>query len=164
MSIHLRPISSQNLRACLGIELLPEQLLFVAPVAKSLSEAYVNHDLVPLAIYPAAARGWEDTDQPVVGFAMYQVTAGVGFILRLMIASEFQGSGLGRLTMLELIRRLRLEPRVEQIATSYQRGNKRMARLCESLGFEPWNIEYASLDGPELFVALPAETESDDIL
>jgi len=53
----------------------------------------------------------------MVGFTMYELSAGVGFIRRLMIDQRFQRKGYGRAAMLEVIRRLTLHPEVEMIAT-----------------------------------------------
>ncbi len=45
---------------------------------------------------------------------MYEIVAGVGFIMRLMIDRKHQRRGYGRATMLEVIRRLKLCPDIEQ--------------------------------------------------
>ena len=59
----------------------------------------------------------------MVGFIMYELKGGVGFILRLMIDRRHQRQGYGRAAVLEVIRRLKLIPEVQMIATSHQRGN-----------------------------------------
>jgi diamine N-acetyltransferase len=43
--------------------------------------------------------------------------------------------------MVEVIRRLKLHPEVERIATSHDRKNEAAARLYESLGFVDWEHE-----------------------
>ena len=107
---------------------------FVASNVKSLAEAKVNPNLFPLAIYDAKVTGYEKPQLSMVGFTMYEITAGVGFILRLMIDHKYQRQGYGRATILEVIRRLKLYPDVEVIATSYQRGNEAVANLYRNLG------------------------------
>lgn len=72
---------------------------------------------------------------------MYELTDAVGFILRLMIDEKFQRKGYGRAAMLEVIRRLKLYPEVERIATSHIRENEAAARLYEGLGFVDWEHE-----------------------
>lgn len=142
--IHLRPIDRINLAACLALRVHESQVGFVADNARSLAEAYVNPSLVPLAAYPESARGWAgDPPAAMVGFTMYEVVAGVGFILRLMIDRDAQGQGYGRSTVIEVMRRLRLSPEVELVATSHRRDNVAAARLYASLGFEPWRIPWA---------------------
>ena len=129
------------------------QTHLVASTAKSLAEAKVNANLHSLAIYDGAARGYEHPTVPVIGFAMYELAAGVGFIQRLLIDQSQQGRGYGKAAMIEMIRRLRLHPEVEMIATSYRRENEIAAKLYAGLGFVPWPL--ATLPGEEVFVRLP---------
>ncbi len=91
----------------------------VAANAQSLPEAYVNPNLFPLAVYDAAACGYEHPEAPMIGFTIYELAAAVVFIMRLMIDEKYQGQGYGRATMLEVVRRLKLCPDVKVIATSY---------------------------------------------
>ena len=153
--VHLRPITLANYRDCLALEVEDAQAGLIASNAKSLAEAYVNPALTPLAIYDAAARGFEEPPTPMVGFAMYELAAGVGFITRLMIDRAHQGQGYGRAAMTEIIRRLRLSPEVEMIATSHRRENTAAARLYAGLGFVPWDIAYATADAEEVYLRLP---------
>jgi len=153
--VHLRPITRDNLAECLNLRVADSQAQFVALNAKSLAEAYVNPHLFPLAIYPASARGHEAKPPvPMVGFCIYELEAGVGFILRLMINQEHQRCGYGHAAMLEVIRRLRLHPEVELIATSYKRGNEAADHLYGKLGFVPWEIEWAQRSETEKYVRL----------
>jgi diamine N-acetyltransferase len=153
--VHLRPIKSDNLWECLRLKVADGQLDFVATNADSLAQASVNAALVPLAVYDVASRGFEKPPTPMVGFTVYELEAGVGFILRLMIDRHYQRKGYGKATMLEVIRRLRLHPEVEMIATSYRRNNEAAAKLYESLGFVPREISFAKDGGDEVFVRLP---------
>ena len=50
---------------------------------------------IPLAVYDVAARGWIEPREPMIGFAMLELSAGVGFIERLMIDHRFQRRGYG---------------------------------------------------------------------
>ncbi|MGH8057144.1 MAG: GNAT family N-acetyltransferase [Candidatus Entotheonellia bacterium] len=59
-------------------------------------------------IYDRAARGYPTPTVPMMGFVMYEVTCGVGFILRLMIDRKYQRQGYGRAALVEVIRRLKL--------------------------------------------------------
>ncbi len=152
---HLRRVNSENVSECVALQVADEQTQFVASNAKSLAQASVNSALVPLAIYDSAARGFEFSPPvPMVGFTVYELTAGVGFILRLMVDKQHQGKGYGKAAMREVIRRLRLTPEVELIATSYKRGNAVAAHLYESLGFVPWEISYAQDSADEVYMRL----------
>ncbi len=94
-NVHLRPITLTTYKECLALELDPTQVSFVASNAHPLAEAKVNPTLTPLAIYDAAARGHDDPPVPMLGFAMVEIAAGVGFIMRLMIDRAHQGQGYG---------------------------------------------------------------------
>jgi hypothetical protein len=48
--------------------------------------------------------------------------------------------GYGRAAMVEVIRRLKLTPEVEMIATSHRCSNTVAARLYRSLGFVSWDV------------------------
>jgi diamine N-acetyltransferase len=58
----------------------------------------------------------------MVGFTMYEITAGIGFILRLTIDRKYQCQGYRQAAMLEVIQNLKLYSEVELIARSYQPG------------------------------------------
>lgn len=153
--VHLRPITLANYQKCLRLRVRTEQEGLVATNAQSLAEAYVNPNLVPLAVYDRAAQGFEESPLPMVGFTVYELAAGVGFILRLMIDQTYQGRGYGRAVTAEVIRRLQLYPSVEMIATSHRRDNEAAGRLYQSLGFVAWEINSGTPESEEVFLRLP---------
>nr|WP_277880476.1 GNAT family N-acetyltransferase [Leptolyngbya sp. FACHB-1624] len=126
----------------------------VATTTQSLAEAYIDPNLFPLAIYDAVACGYEQPEVPMIGFTMYEIIAGVGFITRLMVDKKYQGQGYGRATMIEVIRRLKLCPDIEIIATSYRKENEIAANLYQSLGFQHWDISFAISHPTEMYVKL----------
>ena len=154
VDVHLRPVTLDNYKEYLGLRVGASQEGLVASNAQSLAEAKVNAALVPLAIYDGAARGYEQPSLPMVGFIMYELTAGVGFILRLMVDRAFQGRGYGRGAMVAVVRRLRLHPEVEMIATSHRRENAAAARLYAALGFVPWEVAWVGPEDAEVFLRL----------
>lgn len=119
---------------------------------KSLAEVYVNPTLHPFGIYDAKAH--YQANPVMVGFTMYEIVDAVGFILRLMIDEKYHRKGYGRAAMIEVMRRLKLHPDVEQIATSHQRHNEAAAKLYESLGFVEWKSELATENSGEKFLIL----------
>ena len=135
VEVHLRKVTRDNFRECLNLQVAESQKDLVATTTQSLAEAYVDPNLFPLAIYDVAACGYEKPEISMIGFTMYEIFAGVGFIMRLMIDKKYQGQGYGRATMIEVIRRLKLSPDVEVIATSYRKENEVAAKLYQSLGF-----------------------------
>lgn len=154
-NVHLRPITKANLDECLALDLEETQRGLVAPNAKSLAQAYVDPHLTPLAIYDVTAVGYERPTVPMVGFVMYEVAEGVGFIARLMIDRESQGKGYGRATMLEVIRRLRMLPEVHLIATSHRVENAVAGKLYHRLGFTDWPVNWAKEHPEEVYLMLP---------
>ena len=152
--VHLRKITKDNLEECLALKVKDSQKNLVATTTKSLAQAYVDPNLFPLAVYDAAACGYEQPEVPVIGFTMYEIVAGVGFIMRLTIDEKYQGQGYGRATMIEVIRRLKLCPNVEIIATSYRKENKIAAQLYQNIGFREWNLSYAISYPTEVYVKL----------
>lgn len=154
VKVHLRRITRDNLQECLALQVDDSQKSLVATTAQSLAAAYVDPNLFPLAIYDAAACGCEQPNVPMVGFTMYEVVAGAGFIMRLTIDRKYQRQGYGRSTMVEVIRRLKLCPDVEIIATSYRKENEVAASLYQSLGFTRWDIAWAKSHPTEVYVKL----------
>lgn len=154
VKVHLRKVTRENFRECLNLQVAESQKNLVATTMQSLAEAYVNLNLFLLAVYDAAVCGYEQPELPMIGFTMYEIVAGVGFIMRLMIDSKYQRQGYGRATMIEVIRRLKLCPDVEIIATSYRKENDVAAKLYQSLGFRQWDISYARSHPTEVYVKL----------
>lgn len=152
--VSLRPVTTDNFKECVALDVHEDQRELVATNVESLALAYVNKNLHPLAIYDIAAQGWENPKLPMVGFVMYEIDAAVGFIARLMIDSKHQGKGYGEATMREVIRRLKLYPQVEIIATSYAPQNSAAANLYRKLGFVPWEEEWLKEVSSETCVIL----------
>lgn len=152
--VTLRPITKSNLSECLRLKVSDGQKHLVASNAKSLAEAYTDGNLHPLAIYDVSDLGWEHPKHPMVGFTMYQIEAGIGFILRLMIDKKHQRNGYGEAAMTEVIRRLKLCPEAELIATSHRDINDGAAALYRKLGFKPWAIEWAEEVEGESYLVL----------
>lgn len=154
--VHLRKITPDNFHECISLKVdeYESQKGLIASKTKSLAEAYVNSNLFPLAIYNAAVMGYEQPQLPMVGFTMYEIVAGIGFIMRLMVDRKYHRKGYGRAAMQKVIRRLKLYPEVELIATSYHRGNETASKLYHSLGFVDWEIEWALNHKSDTFVKL----------
>ena len=152
--VHLRRVTRENFDECVGLQVEAEQAGFVATNTQSLAQAFVDSNLFPFAIYDAVACGHGEPEVPMIGFAMTEMVAGVGFIMRLMIDKKYQRQGYGRAATLELIRRLKLNPEVELIATSYRKENTAAAKLYQALGFRAWNISWAISHPTEIYVKL----------
>ena len=152
LKVSLRPLTQKNLNECSSLKVTDCQQNFIASNVKSLAEAFVNPTLYPFGIYDAKAH--YQSNPIMVGFTMYEIVDAVGFILRLMIDEKYQRKRYGRAAMIEVMRRLKLHPEVERIATSHQRQNKAAAKLYESLGFVEWKSELAAENSSEQFLIL----------
>jgi diamine N-acetyltransferase len=152
--VHLRSITAANLEDCLTLDVAEVQRGWVSPVVRSLAEAYAIPAMVPLAVYDVAARGHEHPPEPPVGFTMYEIADGVGYVVRLLIDQRYQRRGYGRATMIEVIRRMRLHPDVEMIGISHRCTNEPAATLYRDLGFIPWDTHYAQKYPDDQFLRL----------
>lgn len=139
VKVSLRPITPENLDECIALKVANHQKGFIDSNISSLARAAVSPTYHPFGIYDADAH--HQANPCMVGFVMYGLSNARGFILRLMIDEKFQRRGYGRAAMVEVIRRLKLHPEVERIATSYDKKNEAAARLYESLGFVDWKHE-----------------------
>lgn len=127
--ITLQPITRDNFHLVIDLKVGDGQETFVAPNLYSIAEAQVSPGFVPLAIYE---------DETLVGFLMYGPdpdAPGDYWIIRLMIDQDHQGRGYGRAAMQQAIGRIKAEPEVRRILTSYVPDNAGAARLYASLGF-----------------------------
>jgi diamine N-acetyltransferase len=135
----LEKVTPENLDAACGLTVRPEQRSFVAPVVKSLAEAYVHADIAwPRLIFAGDelvgfVMGAFDPINPVQAFRCC--------VWRLNIAADRQGRGYGRFA-------------IEAVgAEARRRGHRRLSVLWERgahgpedfylrLGFRPTGQEY----------------------
>ena len=154
--VSLRPITPENLDECISLKVADHQTGFIASNVQSLAQAAVSTTYHPFGIYDADAH--YRANPPMVGFVMYGISNARGFILRLMIDEKFQKRGYGRAAMVEVIRKLKLHPEVERIATSHDRKNEAAARLYESLGFVDWKHESRTDNSGERYLILQEDS------
>ncbi|MFD0868193.1 acetyltransferase [Chlamydia abortus] len=126
--VELRPVDHDNWYDCTQIQVTDEQqTLFPVPAVYWLAEsAYCGYS--PLAIYSG-------TD--LVGLAIYAIDPEDGqyWIMAFVIDRQFQGKGLGRAGLTELIRYMKEKHACEYIILGHRPGNDRASGLYESLGF-----------------------------
>ena len=133
--IELRDITPDNHLEVRSLSVHPEQTRFVADVDKSLADAFVWRDALARAAYHQGAA---------VGFVMIfpYSEAGVSHvnIVRLMIAAEHQGIGLGRQLLAETLLWIdALSP--DRIRISTLPDNETALRLYRSFGFVENGVE-----------------------
>jgi len=142
MTVDLRPITAENFRAVVKLEVLPEQSGFVAPNVLGIAETYVYPEAEPRAIYAG---------DELVGFVLFHPVdrskpAEGHCIVRLMIAHQFQGRGLGRQALEAAVDWIARERAVDRVRLSVVPSNEKARGLYRSAGF----VETGELDDGEL--------------
>lgn len=135
----LEPVTPDNYDATLALTVAPEQESFVAPVVKSLADAWVWRDgAIPLAALE---------DGTVVGFVLlYYPFEAEGSdhitLVRFMVDAQHQRRGLGAALMTETMDHARgLEPSPSRMKLSVIPENEGAQRLYERFGFTGNEIE-----------------------
>ncbi len=128
MNVTLREVTMGNFIECIKLCVGEAQKRFVASNTFSLAEAKADKVSNPFAIYAG---------DEMVGFVMYDVNREEkrGYISRLMVDARFQGKGHGRAAMSEVVDRLKREPGLHDVQTSYHPENHVAEALYASLGF-----------------------------
>jgi diamine N-acetyltransferase len=143
-TISLRPVTSDNFVACIGLSLTSEQRArgYVAENVLSLAQAYVEPWWTPLAVY---------ADETMVGFVMYgrwtqraysemwgdKPKPGIDYILRMMVDGRYQGHGYGKAALAALVERIKAQGDCQAIELDYDRDNIAADRLYGGCGFRP---------------------------
>jgi diamine N-acetyltransferase len=139
-TVELREITRENVWHVCRLRVADDQRAFVADNLESIAEAYVEPSFRPFAIYATEVPQLQEpagAGDGLVGFTMYgrEDEPGRWWVIRLMVAEQYQGRGYGRAAMQQLIGLMRERESCEAIVTSVVPGNLAAARLYESLGF-----------------------------
>jgi diamine N-acetyltransferase len=147
MTVELRPITAENFQAVIKLEVLPEQSEFVAPNVRGIAETHIYPDAEPRAVYAG---------DDLVGFVLFHPVdrdkpAEGHCIVRLMIAHQFQGRGLGRQALEAAVDWVVRERRADRVRLSVVPDNKTARNLYRSAGF----VETGEVDDGELVMVRP---------
>ena len=154
--IELKKISilDDNMEECIALKVLPEQKNFVASNAISLAEAYdTNKDhaktgegsvAVPYAVYESgrmvgfAMYGYFLPDEDEDDDEAYSKDEPVYYFWRLLIDKDYQGGGLGRETVRQVMEEIKSKPCGEATwcYVSYDPQNIGSKTTFASYGFE----------------------------
>lgn len=142
MTVELRPITHENFKAVISLEVLPEQSDFVAPNVRSLAETYVFPDAEPRAVY---------ADGEPIGFVLFHPVDkdrpdDGHCIVRLMIGHQFQRRGFGRRALEAAVEWIVRERKVGRVRLSVVPSNLHARGLYRSAGF----VETGELDDDEI--------------
>lgn len=142
MTVELRPITEENFRAVIKLEVRPEQSGFVAPNVVGIAETHIYPEAEPRAVYAG---------DELVGFVLFhpidkEKPAEGHCIVRLMIAHQFQGRGLGRQALEAAVDWIVRERGVDRVRLSVVPANAPARGLYRTAGF----VETGELDDGEL--------------
>ncbi|MGW5061501.1 GNAT family N-acetyltransferase [Streptomyces sp. NPDC004096] len=146
--VHLREITDDNREAVRALHVRHDQKQFVASVSKSLKHAAKDPEARPW--YRAVYRG----DEPV-GFVMLSWKpptgpyAGRHFLWRLLVDKRYQGQGIGREALAQVITLVR-EDGATELLTSYEPGDGEPWPFYRKFGFVPTG----ELDDDEIVLRL----------
>jgi diamine N-acetyltransferase len=139
--VRLRPVGADNWREVADIAPRDDQREFVfALAARYILSSTLGDDWHSLGVYAG---------DEVVGHVMWGMDEKSFWIGGLVIAAEQQSAGIGRATMLTLIRWFTDRPERDAIGLTYEPHNP-AARLYDDLGFVPTG----ETDGDELVAVL----------
>ena len=130
MTVELREVTGETVRAICRLTVAPHQESFVALNAVSIAEAY---------FYPTAwFRAIYANGEPV-GFVMLDddVSKVTYTLWRLMVGEGFQGHGYGKRAVELLVDYVRARPGASALMTSWVPGADGPADFYRKLGFEP---------------------------
>jgi diamine N-acetyltransferase len=129
IKVRLEPVTIKNWKACIALELGPEQKNFLPSNVYSIAEAqFYEH---------ARSRAICDEQGQVVGYALYgrDLFTDKWKIFRFMIDHFYQGKGYGEGAMQQIIEHISKEPDGSEILICYQDANQAARRLYAKLGF-----------------------------
>ena len=135
--VELVAVTAANWRDCAALAVHPSQERFVEDVSWYLCLCNYGESWSPLA----AVHGGE-----VVGFVMWTVDDGSGWIGGLVVDARWQRRGIGHAIVRRLRERLIGEPGVGGVALSYAADNTAARHLGRTLGFH----ETGETQGTEL--------------
>ena len=151
----IRPVTKDNWRQLIQLQVRDDQKGFVSPNVYSIAEAqfgfdYEGHwDLNPFGIY--------DNDEPV-GFLMYgfnfEHPRYQAFIIRLMVDEKHQKMGYGRFGMEKMLEVFRADERIKEAGISYEPHNEVARNLYASMGF----IETGEIVDEEMLALMKLRT------
>lgn len=127
-TVRLVDVDADNWREVAAVEPRPDQERFVAPITRYLCLAHYGDDWHPLAI---------EVEGSIVGHVMWAVDDedDSTWLGGLVIDSAHQGRGIGRATVMSLLRRFSSNGTVN-VALSYEPDNVVARRLYADIGFE----------------------------
>jgi diamine N-acetyltransferase len=135
VEITLIPVTIDNWKACVALDLEEHQKGFISTNLYSIAEAQFYPDAKSRAIYNA--------ENKLVGYALFghDVFTGKWKIFRIMIDKSHQRKGYGGAAMREIIKVISEQPDHSDVLICYQNNNQVARRLYAKLGFIEQEID-----------------------
>lgn len=133
--IRLETVTVHNWKACIALELKPEQRSFVSSNLYSIAEAQ---------FYPEArSRAVMNEQGQMVGYILFgrDIFTDKWKIFRLMIDKSYQGQGHGESALREVIAQIGQETNSAEVLICYQEANSVARRLYARLGFQEIEVD-----------------------
>jgi diamine N-acetyltransferase len=127
--VRLEPVTVENWKACIALELAPDQQDFLPSNLYSIAEAQFYAAAKSNAIYNLQGQ--------LVGYALFgrDIFADKWKIFRIMIDKCYQGQGYGKSALQVIIVQISRELDGHEILISYQDDNQVARQLYAQLGF-----------------------------
>ena len=139
MNLHIKPISAENKKEALQLNVKTEQSSFIEPVSQCIQEAEQLDLWNPVAIY----HGTDMIGFAMYGFFPYEDTHGRVWLDRFLIDNRYQGKGYGKQAVLSLLDRLHTEYQSGTVYLSVYENNPHAIKLYQQIGFR-FNGKYDS--------------------
>lgn len=129
MGIMLKQVTKENWYDCNNLEVYKEQEGIVAPNYNSIILSLLYENQNAKCIYE---------DDILIGLLLYGIEEDTSkpMLLRFMIDKKFQGKGLGKKAMIELLDLIKIEYGNIKFYTTVSPQNISAKKLYESVGFE----------------------------
>ena len=149
MRVMIREISETNFVEAMRLEVTQEQKGFVATNAASIAQSKFHTFLECCGIY---------ADDVMVGFCAFGKNPddGTAWIVRLMVAAQFQGKGYGKSGLCALIEHVQQAYGCTSIYLDVGPDNVAARRLYEGVGF----IDTGAIQGKSMIYRLDCQAMS----
>lgn len=133
MNITLRPITQDNWRDCIKLQVKDEQKHLVGSNENTLAMCYVHSEINPFGIY---------LDEKIIGMITWALDPddNIYYINRFMIDENYQGNGYGKYALQLMIEKLK-DLGVKVLDILHNPNNHDAIKLYRSLGFELTDVK-----------------------
>ena len=137
MNLHIKPISAENKKEALQLNVKTEQSSFIEPVSQCIQEAEQLDLWNPVAIY----HGTDMIGFAMYGFFPYEDTHGRVWLDRFLIDNRYQGKGYGKEAIHLLLDKAFTHHNLNRVAIGVVEKNINALKFYEKIGFKKEGIQ-----------------------